>query len=408
MNIASRIILACVFTAAFSCSLVGQDNPLAKNRLGIVSEKPANGRFVKTDAGFMVPYSFTIPGTNVQIDMVPIPAGTVRVGSPAYEVGREEYEGPQVDVAIEPFWMGKYEITWAQFEPYMAVNFAFKRFADSKIRKITDKNAIDAITAPSALYDPSFTYDAGDELDMPAATMTQFSAKQFTKWLSLLSEDFYRLPSEAEWEHAARANSTSAYFFGDDPAELPKYGWFEKNSDFERHRVGQLKPNPWGLYDIYGNVAEWTLDQHENQTYQQLHKKMAVTMIDAINWPQDQYGRISKGGSWELPAEKCRNASRLIEDPKWKDEDPEFLKSPWWYTTYPGTGVGIRIVRPLSEPSIRIEKEKFWDEIQEIKDIAKHSISGNGRGAFGLVDKKLPDAIKRVKADGQRRPIKIK
>ena len=408
MGNTSRILFAGMLFAFLSDTLCGQDKPTSENRIGIVSEKPANGRFVKIDGGYMVPYSFKIPGTDVQIEMVPVPAGTVRVGSPAFEVGREDYEGPQVDVAIEPFWMGKYEVTWAQFEPYMAVNFAFKRLENARIRKVDAKNKIDAITAPSALYDPSFSYEAGDALDMPAATMTQFSAKQFTKWLSLLCEDFYRLPSEAEWEHAARSNTKTVYFFGDDPAELHKYGWFEKNSDYERHRVGQLKPNPWGLHDIYGNVAEWTLDQHDPLTYKRLHEKMAVTMIDAINWPQHQYARISKGGSWELPAGQCRTASRLIDDKKWKEEDPEFLKSPWWYTSYPGTGVGIRIVRPLEEPSIRSEKEKFWDDIQEVKEIAKHTILGNGRGAYGLVDKSLPDAIKRVKADKQRRPIKIR
>ncbi|MGI9516679.1 MAG: formylglycine-generating enzyme family protein, partial [Pirellulaceae bacterium] len=222
---------------------------------GIVSEQPAEGFFVETEQGFMVPYKATIPGTDVEFEMVPVPGGTFHIGSPDDEAERRDDEGPQVCIRVEPFWMGKYEVTWAEFNHYMALHDYFKSFQFSGIREITEEREIDAITAPSSLYDPSFTYDAGDGLRQPAATMTQYSAMQYTKWLSILTGDFYRLPGEAEWEYACRAGTTTAYSFGDDPSLLGDYAWYDDNSDYERHDVGLKKPNPWGLYDMHGNVS---------------------------------------------------------------------------------------------------------------------------------------------------------
>jgi formylglycine-generating enzyme required for sulfatase activity len=112
----------------------------------------------------------------------------------------------------------------------------------------------------------------------------------------------YRLPTEAEWEHAARAGSKTEWFFGDDPAVLGQYAWFDKNSKETTHPVGEKKPNPWGLYDIYGNVSEWVADWKDD--YQ------AGAVTDPTG-PASGSGRVSRGGCWLYPAEDCRSADRL-------------------------------------------------------------------------------------------------
>ena len=365
---------------------------------GVVTEQPAEGHFVKTEHGFMVPYTETIPGTDITFQMVPVPAGTFLMGSPDSEEDRNADEGPQVSIAVEPFWIGKHEVTWSEYKVYMDLHDQFKAFDRKGIRSVTEENEIDAVTAPSSLYEPSFTYDAGDDPETPAATMTQYSAKQYTKWLSILNEDFYRLPAEAEWEYACRAGTTTAFNFGDDESELEANAWFDDNADYERHEVGSKGPNAWGLHDMHGNVAEWVLDQYEEDRYKKL-KEMAkgdapVSVADSICWP-DSDRCVVRGGSWELYSYELRSASRLAADYKeWKSDDPNIPRSPWWCTTEPATGVGFRIVRPLVAPATRDAKEEFWKS-RWTKEIAaiKFRLESDGKGAKGIVDTKLPEAI---------------
>ena len=96
----------------------------------------------------------------------------------------------------------------------------------------------------------------------PALAMTQYSAIQFCKWLYARTGVFYRLPTEAEWEYACRAGSTTEFSFGDEETKLGEYAWYKLNSNKKTQPVGLKKPNAWGLYDMYGNVAEWTYDQY--------------------------------------------------------------------------------------------------------------------------------------------------
>ncbi|MGI9515581.1 MAG: formylglycine-generating enzyme family protein, partial [Pirellulaceae bacterium] len=266
-------------------------------------------------------------------------------------------------------------------------------------REITEEREIDAITAPSSLYDPSFTYDAGDGLRQPAATMTQYSAMQYTKWLSILTGDFYRLPGEAEWEYACRAGTTTAYSFGDDPSLLGDYAWYDENSDYERHDVGLKKPNPWGLYDMHGNVSEWVLDQYDEEGYSHLDPEKDYAAMESIRWPTDPDPYVVRGGSWELYEEDLRSAARLAtNNADWKAEDPNVPKSPWWFTTEPSTGVGFRIIRPLDPPASRAEQERFWNAFAE-RDLRaiKFRVESEGKGARGYVDLELLEAIEQLK-----------
>ncbi len=216
---------------------------------------------------------------------------------------------------------------------------------------------------------PMYELEAGPVLDRmgrankyPAVIMSQFAARQYTKWLSKKTGRFYRLPTEAEWEYACRAGTKTAYSFGDDPEQLKDYGWYFDNSaladgDGAYHAVGLKKPNPWGLYDMHGNVAEWCLDQYSPTWYAKFEGKKN-NWHDLINWPSTQYPRVIRGGSWNSEAEDCRSASRVASDKKMNVKDPQLPQSPHWLTD--GFWIGFRVVAPVKQPSEE-EKVRYWD-----------------------------------------------
>jgi formylglycine-generating enzyme required for sulfatase activity len=366
----------------------------------------------------MVGYIEKIPGTNVTFAMVPVPSGEFLLGSPADEPERSADEGPQVRVQVEPFWMGKCEVTWAEYRSFMAMYDAFKKMqllavnrgsadagaAEENWRlveahawngKLEEEWGVDAVTSPTPLYESSFTYSVGDQPNQPAVTMTQFAAKQYTKWLSGITGHDYRLPSEAEWEYAARAGTTTAYSFGDDPAELEDHAWLDANGDYQTHPVGTKEPNPWGLHDVHGNVAEWTLDEYRADAYAKLGAG-PIGANHAIRWPNDAkpYPRVIRGGSWLDAAAICRSAARhKSEEDEWKISDPNIPLSPWWYTEEAAQGVGIRIVRPLQRLSAE-EKKRVWEvDVDDLRQDVRDRMR-EGRGAIGIADETLPAAVK--------------
>lgn len=349
---------------------------------GLVAERPASGGFEETDRGFMVEYAATIPGTEVPFTMVPVPGGT-------YTMNRH---GNTFIVEIEPFWMGKTEVTWAEYQEYMSLTTALAKFDDRGWRQVSEANALDAITAPSKLYEPSFTFESGDDPDQPAVSMTQYSAKQYTKWLRLISNQFYRLPSEAEWEYACSAGSGGRFSFGDDPARLGDYAWYSENADHHLGSVATKKSNTWKLHDMHGNAAERVLDAYE-PTDGAPGDGCTVTKEQAIAWPDLLYPRTLKGGGWQQQADQCTTRSRLASDDEWRMKDPNSPQSPWWYASDEGQQVGFRLLRPLADAS-PAGKEEYWEaDIRRILAHVNRRIDEEGRGERGLADPNLPNAI---------------
>jgi formylglycine-generating enzyme required for sulfatase activity len=343
----------------------------------------------------MVPYEETIPGTEVAFRMVPVPGGTVHVGSPEGEADRTSDEGPQFDAAIDPFWMGSCEVSWGEYKAYMSACDLFKALESANVRKVTPENEADAVTAPSNLYDPTTTFTNGEDPLLPAVTMTQFAARQYTKWLSGLTARFYRLPTEAEWEYACRAGTTTPWNTGADAATLEAAAWFADNSDETTHPVGEKEPNSFGLHDMHGNVAEWVLDELVPGGYaRQAALPRPVPAAAAAVWPERLSPRVVRGGSYYDEPAQCRSAARRgSEDLPWKDVDPNLPKSPWWYTEEPALGVGMRVVRPLTPPDLAARRRWGDADIESIRADTADRLQ-QGRGARGLVDPELPAVLK--------------
>jgi formylglycine-generating enzyme required for sulfatase activity len=276
-------------------------------------------------------YEQVIPNTTVKFKMMPIPAGEFMLGSPENEQGHEADESPQVKVKIEPFWMGATEVTYDEYQLF------FEEERDPEPKP-------DAITRPSPPY-IDFTLGMGKVGGFPANSMQQYAALMYCKWLYYKTGFFYRLPTEAEWEYACRAGSKTPFFFGANASELSNYAWFKTNSEEKYHHVAEKKPNAWGLYDMLGNVAEWTLDQYDEGFY----KTISEGKTNPYNVKVKRYPSTVKGGNYQSEAIELRSADRLKSDPIWNRRDPQIPKSKWWNADSPF--VGFRVVRPLKQPT---------------------------------------------------------
>ncbi|HQF64253.1 MAG TPA: formylglycine-generating enzyme family protein [Planctomycetota bacterium] len=291
----------------------------------------------------MRPYTETIPGSDVTFEMVPIRGGVFTIGSPETEAGRNKDEGPRREVRVEPFWMGKCEVTWDEYALWGLGSDKHRREVRGIEAAGNDKLA-DAITQPTPPYsDMSFGMGKGRR---PAICMTQLAAKMYCKWLCAKTGRYYRLPTEAEWEYACRAGSTTAYSFGDDASALSEYAWFAANAENKYHEVGLKKPNPWGLCDMHGNVAEWVLDGYKSDGYAEFTGTPAKPPLVA---PREIYFRVVRGGSWRDKAPALRSAYRERSGPAWTDQDPQIPQSIWYHTD--ADFVGFRVIRPLRPPT---------------------------------------------------------
>lgn len=300
----------------------------------------------------MKAYTQEISGTEAAIDMVPIPGGSFVMGSPSAEKGRKSDEGPQHEVSLEPFWMSRCEITWDQYEIWGEKIDIARRQIFGTTPTDFDKVA-DVVTRPTPPY-TDMSFGMGKQKN-PAICMTQHAARKYCEWLSAKTGHFYRLPTEAEWEYACRAGSKTAYSFGDDVDRLDDYAWHAGNSEETYHEVGQKKPNPFGLHDMHGNVAEWVLDQYASGVYGDRRGKVS----NPLEVPLKLFPRVVRGGGWDDPPELLRSAVREGSSEEWKEQDPQIPQSIWYHTD--ALGVGFRIVRPLRVPSAD-ELKKKWNK----------------------------------------------
>ena len=303
----------------------------------------------------MKPYAEGIEYTRAKIEMVPIRGGKFVMGSPASEAKRKDREGPQHEVSVAPFWMAKCEITWDAYEPFMFQSDILRRQVTG-LKPNKRDGVVDAVTRPTKPW-TDMSFGMGKR-GYPTICMTQHAARTFCQWLSAKTGRYYRLPTEAEWEYACRAGTTTAYHFGDDDAKLGEYAWFDGNTDGKYKKVGQKKPNPWGLHDMHGNVAEWVLDQFVNDGYRKHANENPLVIPTAL------YPRVVRGGSWDDRAHACRSSARTGSDESWKEQDPQLPQSIWYHTD--ARWVGFRIVRPLAEPTDQ-EKMAKWHKSEPVQ-----------------------------------------
>ncbi|MDA8938488.1 formylglycine-generating enzyme family protein [Flavobacteriaceae bacterium] len=298
-----------------------------------------------------IEYNQYILDNNLNLEMRPIVGGQFLMGSPLNENNRLADEGPVHKVEVDSFWMAKYETTWDLY------NLFTSRSLDNLQPKFNSNNEVnidvDAVSGATTPY-VEMSFGMGTE-GFPAISMTQLAAKKFCQWLSAITGNFYRLPTEAEWEYACRAGSQSSYSFGDDINELSDYAWFKDNSGNKYQKVGLKLPNNWGLYDMHGNVSEWTLDAYSSTTYL---KSLQNLSKNPYTKPLKLYPRVVRGGSWKNSNYRLRSASRQASSKQWKKQDPQIPRSKWWHTD--AQFVGFRVVRPYLTPTIE-EQNEYWN-----------------------------------------------
>jgi formylglycine-generating enzyme required for sulfatase activity len=254
--------------------------PLAALGCGQGGDSPADGQ------------PPTIP-TKSGIEMVVIPAGFFEMGSRS---GRDD-ERPVHKVWIDSFLMDKYEMTQAKFEELgkkeALPNPSHFKGPDLPVEQVTWPQAARFCNARSRFegLQPCYNEDTG---------ACDFEANG------------YRLPTEAEWEYACRAGTSTDYSFGNEARQLDAFGWSADNSAKKTHPVGQKKPNPWGLYDMHGNVAEWCNDAYDRGYY-------ASSPDKNPRGPAEGKEYLLRGGSWKSPPEALRSAYRLGESPGFSD-----------------------------------------------------------------------------------------
>jgi formylglycine-generating enzyme required for sulfatase activity len=236
--------------------------------VGVYPQQPVAPKTVRNSIG-------------MEFVLIPVPAEPFKMGSDDSDADADRDEKDMHPVHLtRPFYLGKYEVTQAQWEAVMGNN-------------------------PSTFK--------GDS-NRPVENVSWDDVQEFIRRLnSREGGAMYRLPTEAEWEYTARAGTTTRWSFGDEARQLGRYAWYDGNAGGQTHPVGQLQPNPWGLYDMHGNVWEWVQDWYDSEEFRR-RSRTGITVVDPVG-PSSGSRRVNRGGCWINPARFCRTADRYHGTP---------------------------------------------------------------------------------------------
>ena len=267
----------------------------------------------------------TIPGTEVSLAFVALPGGTLQL------------EGAEAPVVLNPFAISTTEVTHEAFRIFQ------ERENDTPLAVAEDWDA-DAVSRPSPPY-LDFTYGMGTRGGYPQVNTTQQAALRFCEWLYDKTGRFFRLPTEAEWEYACLAG-------GEETSASEASAWLYENAEETYHLTAQLEPNAWGLYDMLGNVSEWTLDAYVDDYASRVNGE-----TDPWIRPDGKHSRTVRGGSFDTYSEEAGCRVREKSSPRWQARDPQIPKSKWWNVDSPF--LGFRLVAPADQPSATEVREFF-------------------------------------------------
>jgi formylglycine-generating enzyme len=304
-------------------------------------------------------YSERIPKSAISFNMVAIPGGKFKMGSPVDEPFRKADEGPVREVEVSPFFMAEIEVSWDEYLAFYIQTAAEGRSTDTEGLRNKKPAATDAISGATPPYgQPDQGWGLGKR---PAISFSYHAAETYCKWLSAVSGKTYRLPTEAEWEYACRAGSEGPYFFPGDPKKFEKSGLrarlskndttiintyiiYKGNSPTKTQTPDRIKPNPFGLKNMAGNVAEFCSDWYKADAYSQYPSGI----IKDPKGPEVGTEHVVRGGSFYSTADALRSAARdYTRSESWLRTDPQMPKSIWWFSDC--FNVGFRVVCEFDE-----------------------------------------------------------
>jgi formylglycine-generating enzyme required for sulfatase activity len=327
-----------------NCHLnVGHYNPNALHAKNVSFGSAGGAEKAKFDSAAIVTghkdFTENVPGTTVSFNMKAIPGGSFKMGSPESEPLRKADEGPQKEVKISPFFMAEIEVSWEEYLAFYSATAAEGRSTDTEgSRTMAD---VDAISGPTPPYgQPDQNWGMGKR---PAITMSYHSAETYCKWLSQVAGKTYRLPTEAEWEYAARGGTQTPFYFEGNPKDfaqkgflgklfgkdsdvINKYVVYGKNSRSKTEEPQKVEANPFGLKNMLGNAAEYCSDWYTEDAYAQLQEGTTDP-----KGPSGGNEHVVRGGYFKSDIADVRSASRrATQNEAWLKTDPQMPKSIWW------------------------------------------------------------------------------